>query len=215
MSKMSKRCVIALLGSIALAGSAQGGVVNVPVSSSNSAAWARSPNGGTGTSNTGGPGVWNSAFAASIPAGSTSISFTLDSFGVDDKGVVELNGVNIGDAVIFQTNGGAAGAGTFDFGGGNAAYTFVGFTPGASTPLADGTAAFNLIGYVNDTGTSNPSAAPLQVAGPTGFNFFGTLTYDTGPDSVLPIPALSGIGLALLALILAAAAALMLTRSRA
>src|SRR5688572_18734403 len=144
--------VLALMGGIAAAGAVH--AVDVTVSSANSAAWSRS-DGGTGTVAQGGstPGVWNSTFATSIPPGSTAISFTLDTFGVDDKGVVQLNGTTIADATIFIANGAAGGAGVFDFGlgAGSQPYNFVGFTPGTAFPLPDGTTAFTLIAYVNDT----------------------------------------------------------------
>lgn len=181
--------VLALMVAIAVSDSAQGVMVNVPVESSNSAAWARS-DGGTGTTMvSGGPAVWNSTFEVSIPPGSSAISFTLDSFSADDKGVVELNGTIIGDAVIFQPNGGAAGAGTFDFGlgGGNQAYTFVGFTPGASFPLPDGTTTFTLIVYMNDTGTSDPMAPPLSQTNISGFGLSGDLNFDA-PATSTPTP---------------------------
>jgi hypothetical protein len=162
-------------------GSAHAVVTNVSVSSSDSASWSRS-DGGTGTTGTSGvtPGVWNSTFSYSIPAGSTAISFTLDSYAADDKGVVKLNGAIIADAVVFQPNGGAAGAGTFDFGqgGGSQAYTYVGFTPGVVIPLPNGTTAFTLVGYVNDTSSADPSSTPLPFVFISSFGLSGTLSFD-------------------------------------
>jgi hypothetical protein len=98
------------------------------VDSSNSAAWTRSDGGSGTTMPAGGPGVWNSRFVTSIPAGATNISFKLDTFAADDKGVAQLNGTTIGDAAVQRPNGAAAGAGTFDFGlgAGNQPYNFVG-----------------------------------------------------------------------------------------
>jgi len=162
-------------------GSAHAVVTNVSVSSSDTASWSRS-DGGTGTTGTAGvtPGVWNSTFSYSIPAGSTAISFTLDTYSADDKGVLQLNGTTIGDAVVFQPNGGAAGAGTFDFGqgGGSQAYTYVGFTPGVVIPIANGTTTFTLVGYVNDTSSSNPSSTPLEFVFISSFGLSGTLSFD-------------------------------------
>jgi hypothetical protein len=161
-------------------------VVDVPVSSSDTAAWSRS-DGGTGTTGVQNstPGVWNSTFTFSIPAGSTAISFTLDTYNVDDKGVLQLNGTTIADAVIFQPNGGAAGAGTFDFGmgGGSQAYTYVGFTPGAEFPLTDGTTTFTLVGLVNDTNSASPSSTPLEFVNISGFGVSGTLSFDAPSTS--------------------------------
>ena len=98
----------------------------------------------------------------------------------------------IGDAVIGQPNGGAAGAGTFDFGDGSGsqAYTFVGFTPGASFPVPDGVTNFTLVVYVDNTGTSDPSADPsdVTIANPPSFSFSGTLTYETN-ETVPTLPA--------------------------
>jgi len=190
---------LTFLGMSVVSVSARAEVVNVPVSSGDQADWSRS-DGGTGTTMVaGGPSVWHSTFATSIPPNSTNISFTFDSFAVDDKGVVVL-GLPIGDAVIGQPNGGAAGAGTFDFGDGSGsqAHTFVGFTPGTSFPLLDGETNFTLLVYVNNTGTSDPSADPsdVTIANPSSFTFSGTLTYETTEESV---PALPGGWLMLLA----------------
>jgi hypothetical protein len=194
---------------VGLAFASQASAVTVPVASSDSSSWARS-NGGTGTSMPlGGPGVWNSRYTATIPSGATNISFTLDSFSVDDKGVVQLNGSNIGDAVIFGSNGSAAGPGIFDFGSGAGSYTFVGFTPGAEISLPDGTANFELTAFVNDTGTSNPSAPAFAIVGvASSFNLSGTLSYDVAgaapvPGAVTPIPTLPQWGLILLAVLVA------------
>jgi hypothetical protein len=172
----------------------------VTVDSSNTAAWQRS-DGGTGSSMpNGGPGIWNSRFVATIPAGATNIAFTLDTFLPDDKGVVQLNGTTIGDGVIFFGNGTAAGPGTFDFGlgGGNQAYTYVGFTPGATTAIPNGTTNFTLVVYMNDTGVSDPSSPPLAVTSISGFSLSGTLSYDTAvapPVAQVAIPTLSEWGM--------------------
>ncbi|HVF35990.1 MAG TPA: hypothetical protein VND91_11765, partial [Candidatus Saccharimonadia bacterium] len=115
----------ALLGAIALSGSAYAKPVTIPVESSNTAAWLRS-DGAEGTGMPpGGPGIWNTRFLAAIPPGMTNISFTLDTLLPDDKAVVHLNGGFIADAVVLRANGTAAGPGTFDFGlgAGNQPYT--------------------------------------------------------------------------------------------
>jgi len=198
----------ALLALIAIISSTQALAVSVPISSSDGASWTRS-SGGTGTAmNIGGPGVWNSKYVTAIPPGATNISFTLDSFAVDDKGVVQLNGSTIGDGVIFGANGAAAGLGTFDFGlgGGSQAYNYVGFTPGAAIGLPNGTTNFTLTGYVNDTGTSNPSAPPfVTVTVASSFTLSGTLSYNTGeaPAPVNSVPAFSLWGSLFLVLMLA------------
>jgi len=129
----------------------------------------------------GGPAIYTGTFTAAIPAGATNISFTLNSFSVDDKGVVQLNGTTIGDAVIATSNGAAGGAGTFDFGlgGGNQAYSFVGFVPGTAFPIANGTLQMTLVVFMNDTNSTDPSAPPLAVTNISGFGLSGTLTYDT------------------------------------
>lgn len=196
---------LALLGGLApLAWAAQ---VTVPVQSSNSTAWLRS-DGGSGTvMPTGGPAVWNARFVATIPAGATNISFTLDSFQVDDKGVIQLNSSTIADAVIFSGDGVAAGPGTFDFGlgAGNQPYVFAGFTPGNPIGLANGTTSMTLVVYVNDTGTPNPSAPPLSAVFLSSFSLNGTLTYSVAdaPAEVAEIPTLSEWGLIILATVLA------------
>ena len=194
------RLIVILIGLAVASGAA---AVDVSVSSSDSASWARS-NGGTGTAMPiGGPGVWNSRFTATIPPGATNISFTLDSFAVDDKGVVNLNGTVIGDAVIFGVNGSAAGLGTFDFGSGPGSYTFGGFTPGAAISLPDGTTNFELTAFVNDTGTSNPSAPAFPtVTVASSFNLAGTLSYDIA-GAVAPIPTLPQWALLLMAMLVA------------
>jgi hypothetical protein len=169
-------------------GTASAVVVNVPVSSSDTASWSRS-DGGTGTTGVQNstPGVWSSTFTFSIPPGSTAISFTLDTYNVDDKGVLQLNGTIIADAVIFQANGGAAGLGTFDFGqgGGSQAYTYLGFTPGDMFPLANGTTTFTLVGLVNDTNSASPSSTPLEFVNISSFGLSGTLSFDA-PATTTP-----------------------------
>lgn len=197
------RILAALIGLVFTAGAA---AVTVPISSSDGTSWSRS-NGGTGTSMpVGGPGVWNSVYTVAIPPGATNISFALSTFGVDDKGVVQLNGSTIGDAVIFIANGGAAGVGTFDFGdgGGNQPYTYVGFTPDGAVSLPDGTTNFELIAYVNDTGSSNPSSVPFPtVTVASSFNLNGTLSYDVaGGTTPAQIPTSPTWSLFLTALLL-------------
>jgi hypothetical protein len=182
-----------LLAVVALASSAYAAAVTVPVSSSDTAAWIISPGGGTGTSvPNGGPAIWNSQFSATIPAGATNIRFTLNSFTADDKGVIQLNGGSpIADDTTGVSNGAAAGAGTFDFGGGDAPYTFVGFTPGASSSLPNGTTSFSLLVSINDTGVTNPSAPPLSQAFISDFTLTGTLDYDEAiapPVAAAPVP---------------------------
>jgi hypothetical protein len=209
--------VLALLGVMVAMGAAQAQTTTVTVSSSDSAAWIRS-NGGTGTSMpAGGPGVWNSRFVTTIPVGATNISFTLDSFFPDDKGVVQSNGTTVGDGVIFFGNGTAAGAGTFDFGSGNFAYTYVGFTPGTATALPNGTTNFELVGYINDTNVSDPSAPPLSVTNISGFSLEGALKYDAvavPPSVQAPIPTLSEWGTILLGALLMAATLVWMRRKR-
>ena len=183
MRKNSSAWWIVLFGILGFCGNAQAQTVTVDVDSTVAASWLRS-DGGTGTTMpTGGPGVWNSRFVVSIPAGATNIQFTLNSFFPDDKGVVQLNGTTIGDAVIFGSNGAAAGPGTFDFGGGNNPYVYAGFVPGSATSLPNGTTTFTLVAFINDTGVADPSSVPLATAFLSSFSLTGTLSY------VLPLAA--------------------------
>lgn len=196
MNTTTRKYTRVLLAVVALASSAYAAAVTVPVSSTDTAAWSLLPGGGTGTSvPNGGPAIWNSQFSATIPAGATNIRFTLNSFTADDKGVIQLNGSAIADDTTGVANGVAAGVGTFDFGlgGGNAAYTFVGFTPGASSSLPNGTTNFSLRVFINDTGVTNPSAPTLPVANISNFTLAGTLDYDEAiapppPVAAAPVP---------------------------
>lgn len=203
---------VAFLAGVFLAGGANAQLVTVPVDSSNGAAWLRS-DGGTGTTMpTGGPGIWNARFVAAIPAGATNITFTLDGFFPDDKGVVQLNGTIIGDAVIFGANGAAAGPGTFDFGlgGGNQAYTYAGFTPGGAVALPNGTTTFTLIVFINDTGVASPSSPPLAQTFLSSFSLNGSLSYlpaQVQAATPITVPTLSEWTLLLLIGLLIAAAA--------
>jgi hypothetical protein len=121
--------------------------------------------------------------------------------------VVRLNGNVVGDGLWGYTTGQAGGVGTFDFGSGNAAYTYVGYTPGATTSLPNGTTSFAVTIYVNDTGAGdNASAVPLANVNISTFNFDGTLTYDApttapGPGGSTAIPTLSEWALLMLALL--------------
>lgn len=212
MVAISRTIAWALLGVAATMSAAQAQTVNIPVDSANTAAWLRSDGGSGAEMVNGGPAVWNSRFVTTIPAGATGISFTLDTFGTDDKGVVRLNGTTIGDAVIFLSNGAAAGAGTFDFGlgGGNQAYTYVGFTPGAATSLPDGTTSFTLVVYMNDTNSGDPSAPPLPSTYISSFALSGTLRYSL-PQA--PVPTLSEWATILLGAILVVFALVRLRRT--
>lgn len=193
MNATKRKYTQLLLAAIALASSAYAAAVTVPVSSSDTAAWSLSA-GGTGTSvPNGGPAIWNSQFSAAIPAGATNIRFTLNSFEADDEGVIQMNGSAIADDTTSASNGVASGAGNFDFGlgGGNLAYTFVGFTPGASSSLPDGTTNFSLLVSINDTGVANPAAPPLAQAFISDFTLSGTLDYDVAiapPVASTPVP---------------------------
>ncbi len=107
---------------------------------------------------------------------------------------MQLNGTTIGDATIFIANGAAGGAGMFDFGlgGGSQAYSFVGFTPGTAFPLPDGTTAFTLIAYINDTSSADPMATPHPtVPATSSFNLSGTLTF-VAPVTETPTPTTTG-----------------------
>jgi len=171
-----------LLAGAVIAGSAQAIEISVPVDSITQEGWVRS-DGGIGTSMTpGGPAVWNTRFVVTLPAEATAISFKLDGFLADDKGVVHLNGVFIADAAVTRPNGTAAGPGTFDFGlgAGNLPYTFVGYVPGTAFPILPGTTTVTVLVYMNDTGTPDPSAPPLAVAGTSGISFDGAVRYDDG-----------------------------------
>jgi hypothetical protein len=205
----------ALLWSLAMAGAARAQTTTITVD--NSSAWVRS-DGGTGTTMpAGGPAIWNSRFTATIPAGATNISFTLDTFFPDDKGVVQLNGTTIGDGVIFFGNGTAAGPGTFDFGlgGGNQPYTYVGFTPGTATALPNGTTGVTVVVYMNDTGVADPFSPPLSQTFISGFTVSGSLSYTLAPPPArvaTPVPTLSEWALILLAALMAAVTLLRMRR---
>jgi len=208
------------------------------------ASWTRAPNAGTGTSQSAGdPSVWNGTFTYSIPAGSTGISFQLDSLFVDDKGIVLLNGTNIADTV--HSNNTINAAGVFDFGDGmgSVPYNFVGWSPVPKTVgLPDGTTNFTLKVLVNDTNTLDPAATPLPVTNISNFSLAGVLTFNgpttstptptlgatatvtptassaptrsTGPPAPPGVPSLSGTGAAVFALLLLGAALVALTKLR-
>jgi len=205
MNTTTRKYTRALLAVVALASSAYAAAATVPVSSSDTAAWILSPGGGTATSvPNGGPAIWNSRFSATIPAGATNIRFTLNSFEADDEGIIQLNGSAIADDTTSSSNGVPSGAGNFDFGlgGGNVAYSFVGFTPGASRSLPNGTTNFSLLVSINDTGVANPSAPPLPVANISDFKLGGTLDYDEAvapPVATAPVPVMPALMLVMMA----------------
>ena len=219
MATSARVVLIAFLAGIVFSGGASAQLVTVAVDASDTAPWLRS-DGGTGTTMpTGGPGIWNARFVAAIPAGATNITFTLNTFFPDDKGVVQLNGTIIGDAVIFGANGAAAGPGTFDFGlgGGNQAYTYAGFTPGSAIGLPNGTTTFTLIGFINDTGVASPSSPPLAQTFLSSFSLTGSLSYlpaQVQAATPITVPTLSEWTLLLLIGLLIAAAALQTYRRR-
>jgi hypothetical protein len=123
-------------------------------------------------------GFWEATDTFFIPAGATGVELTFSNFAADDRAVLELNGVQIGNTAI---NGGSgAGAmcfssttpcGSFTFGPVNSGVITSGFTAGADNTLT--IFVNNTTGNLGDTvlqtlSTSNGTA--VQLVGDVSFS---------------------------------------------
>jgi hypothetical protein len=159
------------------------------------------------------PGVWQGLFEFFLPADIASAEMSIFNLVVDDRIVMSLNGNIIpgADAVIF----GNGGVGIHDFGdgAGSVAYDFVG-SPRWKQPdpyqvvvssgfIFGGTN--QLIAYVNNTGTGNPTAQPTNAGLSTAFGISGSIT-TSKVEKKLSIPefssAMSLLGLGIFGLLM-------------
>lgn len=141
-------------------------------------------------------GVWKARIAFSLPAVVTSVQLTISDIQVDDRVVLQLNGVTIPGAnnIIHDV----VGLGVHDFGDGAGAiaFDFDGGTNWAQLPpvpvvLSSGFilgGVNELVAYVNNTGTTAPGALPSDGGGPTGLRIDATLAIDV-PNGEVPVPA--------------------------
>jgi hypothetical protein len=138
--------------------------------------------------NSGGASYWTATTDFVLPAGFSNAVLNITDFEVDDRGIVQLNGTTIDTAGIFGPGNGSF---VFTSGGPNDPFTFAG--NGARD--IDITSGFlvgsnELLFIINDTGDgifgnlTNGSNGP---AGPTGYGFIATLTFDE-PAQGVPEP---------------------------
>ncbi len=127
-------------------------------------------------------GFWTAQLTFAIPAGATGVTLTYPSFTVDDRAVLELNGVTF-------ASGSGMGLGEMELldGGPNDPYTFLGNTSGSVT------SGFNVGGsntievIINNTGNGIHSPTD-DVSGQdnTSFSFTGTVSFTQGTSAPEP-----------------------------
>jgi PEP-CTERM motif len=149
-------------------------------------------------------GFWTAALNFTLPADTTSAQLAFSGLTADDRAVLELNGVMIGNAYDGTSGGATVGMMTLTDGGPNAAFSFGGPAAGSGTVST----GFNIGGsntlllIVNNTQTGasgSPSGIGFTVAGVTG-----SVTYTESSGGAVPEPAsmiLIAAGLPVLAMV--------------
>jgi len=132
-------------------------------------------------------GVWLAALTFTLPADAINVALNTSALLADDKLVVSLNGVDIGNALV----GGNSGAGTFFRNGSSEPIVYSaneelsilsGFVLGGTNTL---------IVYVNNTDTIDPNAAPRNfefASADTAFELAGAVTYNQAVQTGVPEP---------------------------
>lgn len=132
-------------------------------------------------------GVWLATLTFALPSDAINVALNTTTLLADDKLVVSLNGVDIGNALVT----GITGAGTF-------------FRNGASEPIVYSanqalsvSSGFvlggtnTLIVFVNNTDTTDPNAPPSNFAfstADTAFDLAGAVTYREAVQTGVPEP---------------------------
>jgi hypothetical protein len=126
-------------------------------------------------------GFWYAEDTFSLPADATSVALSFSSFQSDDRAVLELNGVIIGNS----SNGEGVGSMQFTDGGGLQSFDFT--TSGGSGTITTGFVAGGantLEVIVNNTGDGIVGATQTfqATSDKTFFKLNGTVTYTDGPE---------------------------------
>ncbi len=138
---------------------------------------------------TGGPSFWTAATGFNLPGGFINANLQITDFGIDDRGIVALNGTTIDSVGLFAPGNGFLVA---TLGGSNDPYFY---------PRGDGLRNVNvtsgfLTGFnqllftINDTSAGifgDLTGGPNGTAGPTAYTFNAILTYDV--RGAVPEPA--------------------------
>ena len=144
------------------------------------------------TATAGSPSVYSVSNTFMLPAGFSAPVLTVTSLGIDDRGVLQLNGTTVTNAGIFGPGNGfmtftAAGSNdpfTFTFGNGPQSIAVTtGFLPGPNT----------LTVLVNDTNNGInglPLATGVNIS---GFEFVGTVRFNERDPASVPEPATFGL----------------------
>jgi hypothetical protein len=137
-----------------------------------------------------------------LPVGFTNAVLQIDTFSVDDRAVMELNGVVVAASGIYGPGNGSF---TFTNGGPNQAFTFLNGNNGPFAPITSGfVSGLNTLTFiVNNTG--NGIYGTLR-GGPSSLYFDGSVTYSLGANGggvpepatwALMLTGFTGAGLAL------------------
>ncbi len=131
---------------------------------------------------TGGPSFWTASTSFVLPSNFKNAKLNITDFGVDDRGIVALNGTMIDSVGLF-----APGLGRFTFKQSASSVPFF-YAIGDGARNIDVTTGFlaglNTLKFtINDTSSGifgELSGGPEGEAGPTAYAFNGNLTYDVG-----------------------------------
>jgi len=140
-----------------------------------------------------GPGFWTSSETFNLSAGATGTTLNITGFAADDRAVLLLNGIEILSTAIFA-DGGGTGLFQYTAGGANVTHVFdVGGRPEEpfqplnlviNSGFLTGTNTLSFI--INDT-YAGLNGDTVSTAGPTAFNFRGSVSFNVA--SAAPEPA--------------------------
>ena len=140
--------------------------------------------------NDGGASFWTGSEIFALPTGATGVTLNITGFAADDRAVLKLNGNVIDSTGIF---GPGLGSFVFTSGGSNDPYTFItggrpeqAFQP-QNINITSGflTGANTLSFIINDTGAGISGGLTNGPAGPTAYNFAGSVSF----SQAVPEPA--------------------------
>jgi hypothetical protein len=149
-----------------------------------------------------GPDFYTLDWSFTLPAGFSNASLNIATFYIDDRGVLQLNGVTVASTGIFGPGNGFM---VLSLGGANNPYTFqygnVGPFAAITSPFVEGLNTLQIV--VNDTGNGINGAPGDCTLGcfPTGVEFIATVSYDVAAVPLGPSLPLSAIGVGALGLL--------------
>lgn len=145
-------------------------------------------------------GAWYADFQFTLPAGASSVSMSFTNLFADDRTVLQLNGVNLGDYFLNNSanNPPLTGSGVMRFPGegSDQPYTFTGITSGTvTTGFVTGMNDIRLVVNNTDINSLNASTVTFQNSGDSTYaGVLGSVTYSAVPEPA-PTLLLGSIGI--------------------